>query len=310
MKIAILGAGAMGSLFGGLLAESGQDVTLLDINDAHLQAIRATGLRLETDSGNRLVSGLSACRPEQASIQPDLLLVFTKSLSTAAALAGTAGLIGPRTLLLTLQNGLGNVEAVSRFVAREQVLIGMTTWPADLVGPGHVHSHGLGVIRIMAADQREREDVKQVAAILSAAGLCCTADQAVWKAIWEKVAFNAALNTLCAVTGCTVDQLGAAPEGMALASAIIGEVVAVAQAEGIDADAAHCRETVAHAIAHHVGHEPSMLQDVLAGRATEVGAINGAVVEKGRHHRVATPHTQTLLMLVRLMEAKAQATRV
>ena len=132
MNIVILGAGAMGSLFGGLLAEGGQAVTLLDINDAHINAIRAHGLRLETDTGDRHISALVACRPEQATAQPDLLVVFTKTLHTASALEGITGLIGSKTLVLTLQNGLGNVETVSRFVPIERILIGMTTWPADV----------------------------------------------------------------------------------------------------------------------------------------------------------------------------------
>ena len=307
MKIAILGAGAMGSLFGGLLGESGQEVTLLDINEAHILAIREQGLRLQTEAGDRRIRALTACRPDQATAQPDLLVVFTKTLHTASALEGVAGLIGPQTLVLTLQNGLGNVETVSRFAPIERILIGMTTWPADVAGPGHVRSHGAGGVRIMAADQRQRPDVAKVAETLSMAGLNCTLDRTVWTAIWEKVAFNAALNSLCAVTGCTVDQLGAVPEGMALAGAVIDEVLAVARAEGIEADADHCRETVAHAIAHHIGHRPSMLQDVLAARPTEIGAINGAVVEKGLRHGVAVPRTETLLGLVRLIEARAKA---
>ena len=307
MNIAILGAGAMGSLFGGLLAESGQAVTLLDINDAHIQAIREHGLRLETDAGDRRVSALTACRPEQAAAPPDLLVVFTKSLHTASALEGIASLIGPQTLVLTLQNGLGNVETISGFVPVERILVGMTTWPSDLAGPGHVRSHGLGIIRVMGAAGLERSDISQVVDTLSKAGLQCTMDPAVWKSIWEKVAFNAALNGICAVTGCTVDQLSATPEGMALASAVIDEVVAVARTEGVEADADHCRESVSHAIAHHVGHKPSMLQDVLAGRPTEVGAINGAVVEKGERSGIAVTHTKTLLGLVRLMEARRKA---
>ena len=307
MKIAILGAGAMGSLFGGLLAESGQAVTLIDVNDAQIKAVREQGLRLETEAGDRQVTSLQACRPDEADAQPDLLLVFTKTLHTAAALEGIAGIIGPNTLVLTLQNGLGNVETVSRYVPEERVIVGMTTWPADLAGPGHVRSHGLGIIRVLAADGRERADVGEVAEILSRAGLRCTVDQTVWKAIWEKVAFNAALNGICAVTGCTVDQLGAAPEGLALASAVVGEAIAVARAEGVEADADHCRDTVAHAIAHHVGHKPSMLQDVLAGRPTEIGAINGAIVERARRHDVPVPHTETLLGLMRLVEARMRA---
>lgn len=213
MNISILGAGAMGSLFGGLLAESGQSVTLLDINDTHLEAIRRQGLRLDTDSGERRVGGLSACRPEQVTGQPDLLLVFTKAQHTDSALRSIAGHIGEHTRVLTLQNGLGNAEALCRHVAPQQVMIGMTTWPADMVGPAHVRSHGQGVVRLLSLEGVERQASTQVAAVLEAAGLHCAEDPQVWTSIWEKVAFNAALNSLCAVTGCTVGQLDGVPQG-------------------------------------------------------------------------------------------------
>lgn len=307
MNITILGAGAMGSLFGGLLAESGQTVTLLDINDTHLEAIRLQGLRLETDSGDRRVDGLIACRAEQAIGQPDLLLVFTKAQHTDKALRSIASHIGEHTWVLTLQNGLGNAEALCRHVAPERVIIGMTTWPADMAGPGHIRSHGQGVVRISSLDGIECQASNQVAAVLEAAGLQCRADPQVWSSIWEKVAFNAALNSLCAVTGCTVGQLDAAPQGVPLARAIVLEVLSVAQAEGVTTDTQRCLDSVAHAIAHHRTHKPSMLQDVLAGRPTEIGAINGEVLARARQAGIAVPHTETLLGLLRLIEARSAA---
>ena len=304
MKIAVLGAGAMGSLFGGRLAESGQVVTLIDVNDAHVEAVRAHGLRLETEAGDRRLGMLHACRPEQAEAEPDLLLIFTKTMHTAGALESVARIVGPQTLVLTLQNGLGNVETVRRHVPDERILVGVTTWPADYAGPGHIRSHGAGMVRIMAADGRDDPLVRGVAHALGEAGLNCEVDPHVWKAIWEKVAFNAALNGICAVTGCSVDQVGAIPQGMVLASSVVGEVIAVARAEGVDADADRCRRTVEDAVARHVGHKPSMLQDVLASRPTEAGAIHGAVVERARKHGLAVPYTETLLQLVSLAEAR------
>ena len=309
MRITVLGAGAMGSLFGGLLAENGHDVTLIDINDAHLAAIRSDGLRLQTDVGDRRVTRLIACRPEAVSGAPDLLIVFTKTLHTASALAGIKQLIGGDTMLLSLQNGLGNVETIGGFVPLEQVLIGVTTWPADMVGAGHVHSHGEGAIRLFSADGVERGAVQRCADALDGAGLRCTADPAVWAAIWEKVAFNAALNSVCAVTGCTVDQLDLLPEGRALALRIVAEVTAVARASGIAADPDKPARNVVHAIAHHHGHKPSMLQDVIAGRPTEVEAINGAVVKAAARLGVPAPCTELMAMLVRLIDARAATQR-
>lgn len=304
MKIAIVGAGAMGSLFGGLLAERGHSVTLIDVNVAHLEAIRANGLRLHTDDGDRHIHALQACQPSHAEGSPDLMLVFTKTLHTASALAGVAHLIGADTHVLSLQNGLGNVEVIQRHVAPSRILIGVTTWPADLVGPGHVHSHGQGVVRLMSADGSEHPMLAKVAGALADAGLACTADPAVWTAIWEKVAFNAALNSICAVSHCTVDQLGVIDDGQDLAYSVVEEVLAVAQAQGIAVDQDACAARVADAISRHVGHKPSMLQDVLAGRKTEVEAINGAVVAAADRSGIPVPCTRTLLRLVRLVEAR------
>lgn len=312
MNIAMLGAGAMGCLFGGLLSESGQRVTLLDIDDAQLDAIRSHGLRLETDRGERRIHGMSALRPEQCREAPDLLILFTKSLHTDAALRGVKALIGAPTRVLTLQNGLGNLEAVTRHVDPARVLVGMTTWPADLAGPGHVSSHGTGVVRLRSAvaddvaniAANDAANIAHISQVLDAAGLRCEVDANVWKAIWEKVAFNAALNSLCAVTACSVGQLDLVADGGALARAVVSEVIAVARATGVDADESACHASVAHAIAHHRGHKPSMLQDVLAARPTEIEAINGEVVARAHAAGVPVPHTAMLLGLVRLIQAR------
>jgi len=309
MKIVVVGAGAMGSLFGGLLAESGQSVTLVDVNAAHLQAVQTKGLHLQTNAGDRHVQGLRACLPSDAAEPPDLVLIFTKTLHTASALAGVAHLIGPRTHVLSLQNGLGNVEAIGQHVPRERILIGVTTWPADLVGPGHVHSHGQGMVRLMSADGRERPFVAAVARALDEAGLACTADASVWTAVWEKVAFNAALNSICTAIQCTVGHLDAVEDGHALAFAIVDEVLAVAQAQGIAVHPEACKARVAEAIARHANHKPSMLQDVLAGRRTEIEAINGAVVAAAATRGIPVPCTRTLLQIVRLVqELQARST--
>lgn len=120
----------------------------------------------------------------------------------------------------------------------------------------------------------------------------------------EKVGFNAALNTLCALTRGTVDALGAREDGPALALAIVAEVAAVARAKGVGVDECRMRENVLHAIREHRGHRSSMLQDVLAGRRTEIDAINGAVVAAAGELGVAVPHVRTLLQLVRLIDAQ------
>lgn len=304
MHIAILGAGAMGSMFGGLLAEAGHRVTLLDVDEAHLRAINQDGLRLRTDAGERIVLQLEALRPEAAREAADLLIVFTKTMHAEAALDAARGALGPHTVLLSLQNGLGNAERLAKFADAARVMIGVTTWPADKHGPGHVSSNGAGTIRMMNANGVPTDTLGLVVAALDQAGLACHAAPDVWTAIWEKVAFNAALNSLCAVTACTVGELANVAGGETLALAIVAEVAAVARANDIAVNEAHVAANVRHALANHRAHRPSMLQDVLAGRRTEIEAINGAVVDAAQRKQISVPYTQTLLTLVRLIDTR------
>ena len=316
MKITILGAGAMGSLFGGLLAEAGASVALLDINQQHLDAIRHNGLRLDTDTGSRCITQLASARPEQWTDVPDLLMIFTKTHEIAAALTSARHLIRPATWVLTLQNGLGNVEAISAFVPRDRILVGVATIPADFLGPAHIASHGGGQIRMGHAGNSALTDhpghrpfndccmLCQVVDLFNRAGLPAIADPNVWAAIWEKVAFNAAFNALCAVTGCTVDQIALVPSAPTLALAVVAETIAVAHAAGIPANLERTQSTVLRSFKTHAGHQPSMLQDINAHRPTEINSINGAIVRAAQAHNLPVPHTEMLHTLVSLIEAR------
>lgn len=300
MRIYILGAGAMGSLFGGLLSEAGQQVMLLDINAAHIKEVSEHGLRLVTEQGDRRIQ-LPILRPEDTEEAPDWLIVFTKTLHTLAAMDSVRHLIGPDTRLLSLQNGLGNAEKLASFAPGERIAVGVTTVPADLVGPGHVESHGKGYIRLQGATGERNPSLDELSAALCAAGLDCCVDSNVHAAIWEKVAFNAALNSLCAVTKCTVGQLGESADSRALAHAIAAEVLETARARGLEvSDSVHA--TLDHAMDHHLHHKPSMLQDLLAGRPTEIDAINQAVVREAAKCGRTVPLTAALGTLVRVCE--------
>lgn len=302
MRIAIVGAGAIGGLFGGLLAEGGQLVQLIDVPGPHLQALMAGGLLLDTDAGARRIP-VPAGRAGDTTGVADLILVLTKGHHTTEAAQSVAHLAGPQTCVLTLQNGLGNAERIADALPGLRLLIGMTTWPADLAGPGHVTSHGQGEIRIWAADGSADPAVPVIAATLSAAGLACTADPAVEVAIWEKVAFNAALNAVAAATRLHVAPIADSVAGQRIVAAVIDEVLAVARARGHAVDAARVHAAVAKACRAQRAHKPSMLQDVLAGRQTEVAAINGAVVAAGERLGIATPVTRTLCDLVLLIDS-------
>lgn len=306
MKVAVVGAGAMGCLYGAALHRGGAVVTLVDVNRAHLDAIRRDGLELDTRAGVERLA-LPALLPEEAAGAVDLVLLFTKTFHTQTALAGISALIGPDTHVLTLQNGLGNDLAVARHVPREKVIAGVSTLPADLVAPGRVRSHGEGGSKIFPAFGGSESFAQEVADLLTRGGLPTALAPDIAGAVWSKAIFNAAMNTLCALTLRTPGFLGAHAESKAMIRAVVEEGVAAARASGVPIEAKPIHDLTVVSVTDHADHEASMLQDIKAGRRTEVDAINGAIVRAAQQAGVAVPVTETLWRLVKLEEAKLGA---
>jgi 2-dehydropantoate 2-reductase len=303
MNVIVLGAGAMGCLYGAALHRAGEDVTLVDVNREHLEAINAHGLELETRAGTDHLP-IPARTPDQLSHPADLVLVFTKTFHTDSALAGIAAALGPETWLLSLQNGLGNDARLAAHTEKLRVLVGTSSLPSDLVGPGRVRSHGEGGTRLYPAFGGDPAFAETVCRQLAAGGLPTTLEPAIHEAIWSKAIFNAAMNPLCALTRRTPGFLARHAESRAMITAAVDEGVAVALANGIDVKPQPIHDLTEVSMTDHADHEASMLQDVNAGRRTEVDAINGAIVEAGRAAGVATPTLETLWRLVKLEEAK------
>ena len=303
MKVLILGAGAMGCLYGAALHRGGAAVTLVDVNREHLVAINEHGLELETRAGTEHLP-IPALLPDQVAEVADLVVVFTKTFQTDAALAGIAAAIGPDTWLLSLQNGLGNDERLARHAARERVMVGVSTLPSDLLGPGRVRSHGDGGTKLYPAFTGDAGMAQAFCEALAAGGMSAAPDPQIHAAIWSKAIFNAAMNPLCALTLRTPGFLGAHDESRALIRTVVEEGAATANANGIPIDAAPIHALTEVSMTDHANHEASMLQDIKARRRTEVDAINGAIVEAAKARGVEVPVTQTLWRLVKLEEAK------
>ena len=300
-NVLIVGAGAMGCLFAARLGEAGAAVTLVDVDKARIAALNAQGVTLSDDNGEHVVP-IWATVAADARGPIDLVIVFTKGMHTADAIRSVAHLAGPGSLALTLQNGLGNAEAMAEVVPRDRILIGATDLPADLNGPTRVASHGLGRIWLGSFTPEGEAGVGAVVDLLRRAGFEAVADPQVRVAIWEKVAFNAALNALATVTRLTVGGMNT-PAGRRIATAVVDEVTATAASLGLAIDRASVLAKIDHGLVHHRDHKASMLQDRLAGRRTEIESINGAVVEAARAAGVPTPVTATLADLVRMVEA-------
>ena len=303
MKVLILGAGAMGCLYGAALHRAGCDVVFVDVNRAHIDAINARGLELETRGGTELLP-VPARLPEEIDEPVDLVVVFTKTFHTDAALAGISAAIGPRTWLLSLQNGLGNDKRLAAHAAEDRILVGSSSLPSDLVGPGKVRSHGEGGSKLYPAFGGDPAFAQEVCALLTRGGLPATLEPDIHGAIWSKAIFNATMNPLCALTRRTPGFLGAHEQSRALIRELVEEGVRVANASGVAIAAQPIHDLTFVSVTDHADHEASMLQDVKAGRRTEVDAINGAIVEAARTAGIAAPLTETLWRLVKLEEAK------
>lgn len=304
-RIVIVGAGAMGCLFAARLALAGNQVSVVDVDSARLACIAADGIVLDDDAGTHLAR-VTASLAADVTGPVDLLVLFTKGMHSAAAIQSVGHLASTGCTVLTLQNGLGNVEAIARVFAAEKILWGVTDFPADLEGANLVKSHGQGHIFLGNYPNGANGRAMAVAALFEQAGLQALADPHVNISVWEKVAFNAALNALCTVSGLPVGGLDC-PHGRNVARAVIDEIVAIAAAEGVDVNRARLDAKVDFALANHRGHKPSMLQDRLAGRRTEIETINGAVLAAAQRHGITAPALQVLTDLVRLGEPTALA---
>lgn len=314
MRIALVGAGSMGSLFGGLLARAGEDVWLVDKRADHMDAVRENGLRMSFPGGEWRVPVNATTDPSEPG-PVDLIVFFVKSFDTLQAAQEAAPLMGSETLALSLQNGLGNAEKIIEGLGTDRVIAGVTRIGAKLVAPGHVEitetaankGGGTSVGAWKAGTQRS--DVERIARVLDQANILTDVLDDAEVFIWGKLANAASMASLTAITHSRVGNVMASADGLALMTAIIDEIVAVANAKGIGLDR---DTTLGEATKIFVGipeHSTSMAEDVAAGRRTEIDALNGAVVEEAEKLGIDVPVNRVIASLVRLIEQNYEIDR-
>ncbi len=314
MRITLLGAGAMGCLFGGLLAEQGNSVTLVDSCPERLKAVADQGLLLEEQGRERRIRGLLTAAPPHGAEDAELLVVFVKSSDTFGAVSSLR--IPPNTVVLTLQNGLGNIEAIRR-AGISRLAAGVTGNGASYFAPGAVRFAGRGetVIGWAAPDQEALSQAGQPESMpLSApgledirvaferAGLPTRIVSDIKGPIWTKLLVNAGINAATALCLAPNGVMAEHPEAAALLRAVVEEGWQIARALGVSLDTA---DPVAHAVAiarATASNRSSMLQDILAGRSTEINVINGALAACAAELGMVAPVNETLARLVRIRE--------
>ena len=300
MDIAILGAGSLGSVIGGRLAGAGHAVTMINRNPAYVDAVRTAGLVLEEAGRREIVRAAAATGPEGLG-PADLVIVLVKSADTLPAIRGAAGLIGPETMVLSLQNGMGQEALLAEAVGPRHVIAGKTYVGGVMIAPGVVRAAAAGKRTIIGeCDGPPTPRVTALAAAMTAAGLRTEDVSDIRAVIWDKLLVNVATGALAAVTGLDYGNLYDIPEIEQTALAAVAEAMAVAHAAGVTLDTTAPAEAWRRAAAGlPFGFRTSMLQSLDKGRLTEIDVINGAVVSEGRRLSVPTPVNATLVACVK-----------
>jgi|Deesub1362B_J571_1020462.scaffolds.fasta_scaffold04211_3 2-dehydropantoate 2-reductase len=300
VKIGVVGAGAMGCLFGGWLARAGLEVILLDVWSEHVRILNEKGLELQ--EGDELLN-----IPVRATEAPEelgdcgLVLVFVKSYYTREAVEPVAANLRSDAVFLTLQNGMGNAEEIQRLWREDGVLVGTTAHGSTLLGPGRVRHAGRGETLLGPWARTRLETAYWAGDILARGGFSVRVRDDILGVLWEKLLVNVGINALTALTGMRNGQILEDPDAEALLEEAVLEARSVAEALGIS-----LREDI---LAHVKGvakrtaqNRSSMLQDLMRGRRTEIDVINGVVVREGRRLGISTPVNATLSRLVHIVQ--------
>ena len=293
----------MGCLFAARLAEQGVQVTVVDVDRDRLSLIARDGIHLTDDKGPRSVA-VRAVVASDLIESFDLLLLFTKGTHSAAAVRSVAHLAASQPIVLTLQNGIGNADVLAQSFGADRVLLGTAHVPADLTSPAAVRSHGFGSIELGGMTVAAHAFAANAVVLLQAAGFDAHVAEDINAAVWEKIAFNAALNAIamiCQVTNAKMDN----EPGRRLAIKVVEETVKVAAARSIQIDGPRIVGMIDAALREHAFHKASMLQDRERGRPSEIETINGAIAREGGRLGVPTPVCDTLADLVRVIELAA-----
>jgi 2-dehydropantoate 2-reductase len=301
VKITVVGAGAMGSLFGALLAESGEDVWLYDIWEEHVKAINEKGLGIDFNDKTRLVK-VNATTDKRLIGQTDLAIIFVKSTQTEDAARTASELMGNNGYVLTVQNGMGNADIIGEIINPDRIIAGTTSHGATMLRPGSIRHAGTGPTVIGIWSGNQKKGVQKIAEIFNKAGIITETVDNVRNVIWVKLLVNVGINAITALTGIKNGRILDLSITKALSRAAVEEALEVAKALGVIV-ADNTVEHVFQVAEATSGNRSSMGQDVDNKRQTEISAINGSIVKEAQKLGMDVPVNQTLTALIETMQA-------
>ena len=307
MRVCVIGAGSLGSVIGGTLADAGDDVVLVTRNRAHVEAVRTVGLTMDDGETVRVVDVVATTRCDDL-VPVDLAIVLVKSFDTRAAIDAAAPVLGPHTTVLTLQNGVGCEETIADMIGRERVVAGRTFIGGRITAPGVVE-FGIDGRRttIGELDGSLTPRIQEIADTFERAGMAVDVSTDIVVMMWEKLFVNVATGAWSALTGLPYGELSVHPEVEEMAVATVAEAIAVARGLGLTVATTDPQVPWRRAWQGlPYGFKASMLQSIEKGSRTEVDVMHGAVCRGGRAAGVPTPINDTLLAAVKGLERRLQ----
>jgi 2-dehydropantoate 2-reductase len=304
VKIAIVGCGAMGSVYAGLFASAGHEVWAIDRWAEHVAAMKQNGLRLEGKSGDRTVKVHATTEAKEAGAC-DLVVLATKAMHVAAAAEATKVLLGKDTPVLSIQNGLGGPETAAGILGRGRVMVGVVGgFGASMKGPGHAHHNGMELVRLGEFGGPITPRLRKVEETWSGAGFTVKLFDDIDQLVWEKLICNCAYSGPCGLNECTISEVMNDPDLSKVSAACAAEGYAVAKAKGVKLGFTDPVAYVRDFGSKIPNARPSVLLDLMAKRLSEIDVINGSIPRVGKQVGVAAPVNETITALVKAKERK------
>lgn len=302
MKIAVLGSGAMGSLFGGLLSLKGVEVVLYDINEKHVQAIQKDGLSIEESAtGERLLVKPLASSDPSSVRGADYFIIFVKSTVTEAAAKQFLPFADKNTVVITLQNGVGNEEIIRNIYGENRSAAGVTSQGATFLGPGFIRHAGSGPTYLCMSN-KDNSRLKPLVEALNVAGFEAHEEKNIENLIWSKLIINVGINALTALTGLHNGMLLDYDETKALMADLVNEALEVVKAKGIQLTYPDPLKTVLEVTEKTGKNRSSMLQDFDRKTPSEIDFMNNAIVKEAEKLNILVPVNRTVARLVKTLD--------
>ena len=305
MKIAVIGAGAMGSIYASFLAQNKNEVLAIDLWEEHLNVIRESGLRVSGFSGDNTVKNIKVSNDINDAKGYELFIIATKASGVGAVASKLSKIASKSSIILTIQNGLGAGERIASFMPTDNILLGVAQgFGAAMVGPGHAHHNNMSMIRIGEMNGGMTSRLETLVKTWCDAGFNAKAFHDIEQLIWEKFVCNVAWSGSCSIFRKTIGQVMESEEMFNIAKGCAIEAKKIGDIKKVNFTFDDTVNYITEFGKKLLNSKPSMLQDVEAKRLSEIDAINGMVVTLGNQYDIETPYNTAVSSIIKAQEAE------